>query len=379
MIQLIDKSNCCGCEACAQVCPKGCISMERDAEGFLYPHANADSCIDCGLCEKVCPCLNAKTGKQPIAVYAAVNPDEEIRKDSSSGGVFWMLVKQTIEEGGVVFGAAFDDERMVFHSSAETIEDARKFRGSKYVQSRVDRCYKEVHDYLKQGRKVLFSGTACHIAALKSYLRKEYNNLITVDVVCHGVPSPSIWKEYLKKIGNNKRITFISFRDKTSGWRNYDFYVEYADHSFIRETHNKNLFMRGYLHGLYLRPSCHKCIFKSGKCESDITLGDFWGVEKVLPMMDDNRGVSVVMANTKNGMTQLQNFYSILKELEYEKVVAGNPSIIKATAEPVYRRIFMNHYLNGEGINATVDVLKQMRPSLMKRLLNRAERLFKNL
>lgn len=375
MIKITDKHKCCGCEACAQICPKACISMKRDAEGFLYPYANADICINCGLCEKVCPCLNGKEAKETMAVYAAINPDEEVRKQSSSGGVFWMLVQQTIEEGGVVFGAAFDKEWKVCHSSAETLEEAKKFRGSKYVQSRVNGCYKEAQKALKQGRKVLFSGTACQIAGLKGYLQNDYPNLLTVDVVCHGVPSPGIWRDYLSHIGKGKTFSDINFRDKSTGWRNYDFLVNFTDGSGIKESHNNNLYMQGFLQDLYLRPSCHNCKVKSGKCGSDLTLGDFWGIEKIRPDLDDNQGTSVVLANTLQGKNILKKLSLVLNEVNYDDAISGNPCIIRTTPMPEYRSRFMRKYQNGGGITTISEVLHSLQPSILKRVLRKAKRL----
>lgn len=374
MIQITDKSKCCSCEACEQVCPKACISMEWDAEGFLYPRANEDICIKCGLCEKVCPCLNLKKERQPLGVYAAVNPDVVVRRKSSSGGVFWMLVEQIIEDGGVVFGAAFDKDWMVFHSSADTLEEAKKFRGSKYVQSRMNGCYKEAQSALKQGRKVLFCGTACQIAGLKDYLKKEYNNLVTLDVVCHGVPSPGIWRDYLSHIGKGKKISNINFRDKSTGWRNYDFVVTFTDGSGIKEPHNSNLYMQGFLQNLYLRPSCHNCNFKLGKCGSDLTLGDFWGIEKVRPELDDNQGASVVLVNTLQGKNIFQKLNCVLNEVGYDDAIFGNPCMTKSAPMSEYRFQFMRKYQNGGDIISISDVLRSLQPSVLKRLLRKAKR-----
>lgn len=199
MIDILDKKDCCGCSSCVQRCPKQCITLKEDNEGFLYPIVNKEICISCGLCEKVCPVLSQGEPRKPLKVYAAKNQDEEIRRQSSSGGVFTLLAEQVIREGGVVFGAIFDENWEVKHDFAETIEGLAPFRGSKYVQSRIDDNYKKAERFLNQGRKVLFSGTPCQIAGLKRFLRNEYDNLLTVDFVCHGVPSPGVWRQYLKE------------------------------------------------------------------------------------------------------------------------------------------------------------------------------------
>ena len=368
MINITDKHNCCGCNACGDICPKQAISFKFDNEGFWYPEVDMQKCIDCGMCEKVCPCLNVKEAKQPIRVFAAINPNEGIRMTSSSGGVFWMLVERIIGDGGVVFGAAFDNEWMVCHSSAESLGEAKEFRGSKYVQSRVNGCYKQVQDALKQGRKVLFSGTACQISALKEYIRKDYDNLFTVDVVCHGVPSPGIWNDYIKTLASSKTIKSINFRDKRTGWRNYVFSVQFSDGSELKESHNKNLYMIGFLHDLYLRPSCHSCKFKACSCGSDITLGDFWGIEKLVPEIDDNRGVSIVLINTPKGEEIIKALELSFIEVEYELAIKGNLCISIATPEPKWRTEFMERYEGKDGLKAISIIVKTLRSSLIERI-----------
>lgn len=200
MINIKDKSNCCGCNACVQKCPKQCISMREDDEGFLYPYVDKILCIDCGLCEKTCPVINSKEERKPLNVFAAKKPNDEVRMQSSSGGIFTLLAENVIDEGGVVFGAGFNERWEVVHSFAEKKEDLAKFRGSKYVQSKVGNSYKQAEAFLKQGRKVLYSGTPCQIAGLKQYLRKDYANLLAVDFICHGVPSPGVFRTYLRAI-----------------------------------------------------------------------------------------------------------------------------------------------------------------------------------
>ena len=197
MIQLNSKYDCCGCSACAQSCPKECIIMRADEEGFLYPQIDTDTCINCGLCERVCPVINQSLPQKPHSVYAAKNKNEDIRLKSSSGGLFTLLAERTINNGGVVFGAKFNDDWSVIHDYTETIDGIKIFRGSKYLQSNTNICYKSVRKFLKEGRKVLFSGTPCQIAGLHLFLNKEYPNLTTVDIICHGVPSPLVWHKYV--------------------------------------------------------------------------------------------------------------------------------------------------------------------------------------
>lgn len=198
MISIKDKKACCGCGACVQRCPKQCITLHEDSEGFLYPVADASVCINCGLCEKVCPVINQHTAHEPLQTFAAKNPNEAVRAASSSGGVFTMLAESVIKSGGVVFGAAFDQQWKVVHTCATTIEGLQKFRGSKYLQSQTNNTFREAETYLRQGRQVLYSGTPCQVAGLKKYLRKDYDNLLTLDFICHGVPSPGVFRTYLR-------------------------------------------------------------------------------------------------------------------------------------------------------------------------------------
>ena len=267
MIKILNKQNCCGCSACASVCPKNCISMDTDDRGFLYPIVNVDNCVDCGVCEHVCPYYNQNTPREPLKVYAAINLNEEVRLKSSSGGVFTMLAEATIKSGGVVFGACFNDDWVVVHDYTESIDGLEAFRGSKYVQSKIGDSYKKVQYFLKANRNVLFSGTSCQIAGLKLFLRKDYESLICVDIVCHGVPSPKVWRDYLENVVKRQKgdagkntvlsslndtpvITGISFRDKSTGWKKYGFVIhgksaiEADENSVLASDNSENIIIR---------------------------------------------------------------------------------------------------------------------------------------
>ena len=249
MIQIRDKSKCCGCAACVQRCPKQCISFKKDSEGFLYPEADASLCIECRLCEKVCPILQEPHSHIPKQCYAAINPNEDVRKNSSSGGIFTAIATTVLSEGGVVFGARFDTDWSVIHDHTETLEGLAAFQGSKYLQSRVGNTYQQAEKFLKEGRKVLFSGTPCQISGLHHFLRKEYSNLLTVDFICHGVPSPSVWQQYLletKKQHSIEQITNISFRNKSNGWKKYRFTIEWINHK-----KEKNIFSEFSYQNIY--------------------------------------------------------------------------------------------------------------------------------
>ncbi len=359
MIRIKHKSDCCGCEACVQRCPKRCISLHRDQEGFLYPLVDESICIDCGLCERVCPVINQGEPLKPLVAYAAKNQDESVRLSSSSGGVFTALAEQVIAQGGVVFGARFDESWNVVHDYVETVEGLSAFRGAKYVQSRIGLCFLQAETFLRQGRQVLFSGLPCQIAGLKKFLRKDYDNLITVDLFCHGVPSPMVWERFLEEeiATPHTQLKSISFRDKTSGWKNYSFSYLQEDADGVhlhRMLSAKNLFMRGFLTDLYLRPSCYHCPAKQCKSGSDLTIGDYWGIQQAHPELDDDKGVSAILVNTDKGAAILQAVQQVsLYESTFEKVVKCNPALIKSAQEPTKRSLFFE-LLNQRKISEVV-------------------------
>ncbi len=369
MVTITDKSLCCGCESCVQACPKHCIFFDVDQEGFRYPVVLQEQCINCGLCEKVCPVINQSNAREPLHSYAAKNNCEEERLKSSSGGIFILLAKQTIEDGGVVFGARFDDKWNVVHSYTETIEGIKPFMGSKYVQSRIGDSYIKVRGFLRAGRKVLFSGTPCQIAGLKRFLRKEYDNLLTVDLICHGVPSPAVWQDYLDEIKENARkgentvslplnphisvcdalasrrevgIESIAFRDKRLGWKKFSFALTLAEASAdgkknsvsLSHIHYNDPYFKGFNdYNLYLRPSCMKCPTRDLKSGSDITLADFWGIETLMPELDDDKGISVIMTNTNKGQLMSQSLGIELHSVSFSDIVSRNSSI-KVNSHP---------------------------------------------
>lgn len=367
MIEIKDKKDCCGCHACVTVCAKHCITMQSDEEGFLYPVVDKNACTDCGLCEKVCPVINQSEPRKPLKVYAAKNKNEEIRRQSSSGGIFTLLAEKVIAEGGVVFGARFDENWDVIHSWADTIEGIAAFRGSKYVQSTIGDSYRQAKDFLKQGRKVLFSGTSCQIAGFKKYLRKEWDNLLTIDVVCHGVPSPKIWREFLESL-QLPDIGTISHKDKSTGWRSYSFSVKDTKGKVVyTEKASENKYLSAFVRNLILRPSCFLCPAKDGKSLSDITLADYWGIEYLAPQLDDNKGTSFICCNTQKGVMIVDCLNLISVVADYQKSVPYNSCIVKSTNEPIERLSFWNNYKK-DGIKALPRVEKM---NLLKRIVKR--------
>ena len=380
MVDIKDKTQCCGCEACVQRCPKQCISLVEDAEGFLYPRVDASVCVDCGLCEKVCPVLNQSSEHQPQSVFAAINPDVDTRLSSSSGGIFSALAHAVLSQGGVVFGVCWDkDWRLVF-DCAESESDLARFRGSKYLQAHVGDAYVRAEQFLKSGRQVLFTGTACQIAGLKKYLRRDYDNLLSVDVICHGAPSPKVWRSYLdeqknkieQERGKRYDICAINFRDKSSGWKHYNFLLELknADGRVERfmQPSAQNIFMRGFLRDIYLRPSCYSCPAKSGKSGSDITLGDFWGINVLRPDIDDDRGVSAICLNSAKGVSWFNGLSLEQYPMVYADVCRYNPALVCSVACPFQRAKFFALYGQQSFLSLVNDLT---RITLSRRIINK--------
>lgn len=326
MINILNKSQCCGCSACINICPKKCIRMKRDDEGFEYPIVDSNKCVNCGLCEKVCPVSNAKNNiSQSIKAYVAYSKEENIRLQSSSGGIFSVLAEEILDKKGIVFGAAFDEEFLVHHIGITEKEDLLKLRGSKYLQSSIGTTFGEAKRFLDEGRLVLYSGTACQIAGLKSYLGKEYDNLYTIDVLCHGVPSPKVWKQYLKyqEKQYHSNVDKVFFRKKDTGWKNYSIALLFKDNSHYKTRFHEDIFMKLFLKNICLRPSCHECKFKIIERPSDITLGDCWGIEKYMPDMDDDKGTSIILTHSKKAENILQDIKRrlVIKEAEIDRVL----------------------------------------------------------
>lgn len=384
MIRIHEKKDCCGCSACVQICPKNCICMKPDEEGFLYPCVDENVCIDCGLCEKVCPVINPGEERIPVRTLAVKNRNEEIRFKSSSGGAFSALAIGILDDGGVVFGAKFDKEWNVVHDYIESLDDLHLFQGSKYVQSNIGNTYSLAETFLKMGRKVLFTGTSCQIAGLKRFLLRDYDNLVTADVICHGVPSPMVWRDYLKYIivenkvkgvSSLNDITGISFRSKMTGWRNFSMVITGNNGFRIAEAIDKNLFMRGFLDNLYLRPSCYHCPVRKGRSGSDLSLGDYWGVEESYPDFADNMGVSVVLLyNKEKELLQELDLDCSLIESEYSDSVKWNLCIERSVAETQDRNIFWNEY-DAYGLDAIRRIIFKNTPFILKRIVSKVRHL----
>lgn len=349
MIQIIDKKNCSGCHACYYVCPKNCISMEEDSEGYLYPVIDKSICIDCGLCEKKCLILNngKKQKNEFIGAYACYCKDDEIRKQSSSGGIFTLLADYILDNNGVVFGAIYDEDFNVVHDYIEDKDSIYKFRGAKYLQSVIGENFKAVKKFLGERRFVLFSGTPCQIDGLIEFLGREYSNLLCVDIVCHGVPSKKIWNLYKNSISNSKSVTSVNFRDKNKSWEEYNLKIEYKDGSEFNQLAKDNLYMQGFINDFYLRPSCYDCKSKGISRRSDITLGDFWGIDNVMPELNDQKGTSVVIIQSSKGKEIFEKITDRIKvcEVNIKEVIKYNKSIVESPIKSDKRDRFF-YYIN---------------------------------
>ena len=356
MIKINKKEDCCGCKACAQVCPKKCISFFDDSlEGYAYPQVDHSLCIDCHACERVCPMLNSAASRVPMRVLSSYAPDSRIRQSSSSGGIFTLLAQDVISRGGSVFGAVFTGNfRSVRHIEIRDIDSISMLRGSKYIQSDVGNAYVLVRERLKRGIPVLFSGTPCQSHALRLFLGKKYadsSDLLIVDVICHGVPSPETWKSYLKWRIGDKHILGVNFRDKEeNGWRSYNVSITIRDNADdgdedkilkIGECFKTDLYMRSFLSNVNLRPSCYHCPSKCGKSGSDITLGDFWGI---MPAPGDEAGISQVLIRTAKGTEVFDSLHINAEIHDYSEVLINNPSESESSIEPLRRAQFWKYY-----------------------------------
>ncbi len=360
MIRITKKENCSGCAACFSVCKVNGIKLSYDEEGFLYPEVDAQKCIGCGACLSVCPIttpLNIEE-KIPLA-YAVVSKNDEIRAESSSGGAFSHFAEVIIASGGVVFGAAFDEAFDVAHIGVDTLDGIEKLRGSKYVQSKIGNSYIEVEKYLISGIPVLFTGTPCQIAGLKGFLKKEYDNLLCQDIICHGVPSPEVWRTYLQEKSKQRRaaIRNVSFRNKRISWRQYSLQIEFENGKAYTIWHKKDGYMRSFLENFILRPSCFECKFKTVNRIADITLADLWGAHTIAPELDDNKGTSLVILHTDKG----RRFFEKIKEhcyvqsIDLNAAISHNLSMVKSEDKNENREVFMRTF-NEQGLKKAINL-----------------------
>lgn len=346
--------------------------MEMDEEGYKYPIVNESACINCNLCEKVCPLLC----KLPIAsdfkrlAYAVQNREEDIRLSSSSGGAFFSLAKQVINDNGVVYGCRFDDDFNVIHSCASTLEELSKFKGSKYVQSNIEGCFQRIKEQLGQNILVLFSGTPCQVSGLKSYLKKDYSNLVTIDLVCHGIPSPGLWKKFLAylKAHYKSEITAISFRDKKYGYSGSSMSVAFANGKIKYNSRHIQFYKKLYFQDINSRPSCFNCQFKTVNRISDITIYDCWSMNQLDANFDDDKGTTWVIIQSEAGLKYFNGVRDELNVVDSDISTAisldGKLAVTSTTPNPRRKQFFEDN------VNASLEeLINKYHPVTIKYIL----------
>ena len=391
------KEKCCACGACVNVCPKQAISMIEDEYGYYYPQIDAEKCVGCGACKKVCAYQSPNEENRPIEAYAAINKNDAQKLISASGGLFAAFATKVINDGGIVFGSALErigEELIPHHIAVDNMADLSKLQGSKYVQSSTEFTFKEVLEQLKTGRTVLYSGTPCQIAGLKGFLRNDFDNLILVDLICHGVPSARFFNDYLKlvkKRKNWKEVTGYSFRDKKKGWgmncridavktdgERFSFYTP------ARLASYNTLF----LDGLTYRKNCYTCKYASKNRPGDITIGDYWGITNEHPEIigkdgfDEKDGISCMIANTEKGVKICKEMGMYIEQRlsVYEKVAKMNKQLNEPSVFSPKRDKIMDIYKNEgyEGVEALYKE-KYRKQRVIHWVFNKLPRSFRNI
>jgi len=373
MIELCSRDACTGCGACQNICPKACIEMVEDEEGFLFPSINHNKCISCNLCREVCPILS----KNMVNYQHEINPktfacwinDDAIRLRSSSGGIFSAIAINVLKKSGVVFGAAFDENMSLNHIAVEKIEDLEKLRRSKYIQSKIGNTLKQARDFLDSGRLVFFVGTPCQIAGLNQFLKKDYKNLITADFICHGVPSPGVFSEYVKYLESieGDRLIDINFRDKRKGWSS-GFFVKakFKNGKTQNLSGYRNSFIYGFSKNYFLRKSCYDCKFKAMPRQADITLGDFWGIQNEYHK-ESFKGISCLLINSKKGNYIIDDLkkYATFNLESFLKVKKRNKNLYSSCSMPAEREYFFKDF---NKVAFSVLIKKYLTPPLTIRI-----------
>ncbi len=352
MIQITDKEKCCGCTACYSICPKKCIEMKPDEEGFLYPVVNTDQCVGCGACDKVCPVQNTtvKTDSEKKS-YIARAREEEIVLTSSSGGLFTPIANYVLNQNGVICGATFDDDFDVVHKcldSSSRQDELKKYRGSKYVQSYMGDNYKLIREELINNKLVCFSGTPCQVAGLKKYLNKEYDNLLTVDLVCHGTPSPKVWTKYLEYQKNKHKASVedISFRNKTFGYHSGTMRISFDNGKNYYGSARVDFMLKAFFKGISSRPCCYTCAFKNTHHVSDLTIYDCWHPHDLVQgLIDDDKGYTNVIVQSTKGEELLRRLQDrlVIYEVDTQKAIQLDGVMINNSAKKhIHRDQFFN-------------------------------------
>lgn len=379
MLEVIEKDKCCGCSACFSACGHQAITMQLDSEGFEYPIINQEACVDCGLCQSVCPVLQYENRKD-IRVknsdvqigFSARNKNFSQRLLSSSGSIFPPIAEWILDNDGLVVGAAYDNDFNVVHKFVESKDELCALQGSKYLQCKADNdTFKNIRNELKAGRKVLYSGMACQVEGLKSFLRKDYANLYTIDLICMGIPSYVVWQKYLSAFFGGEKIKSINFKEKSIGWDTFTFRVD-TDKRIFKERGMHNLYLRSMFLSWNMRPSCFQCPFKKAKRISDFTLADAWGVFHNTPEINDNKGLSSVIVHSNKGL----ELWNILKDkidsvqVSIDDIAAGNRNLITNKPQTGDRKLFFET-LNVNSKEAFLNLCSIRKAPLKQRIKNK--------
>ena len=339
-----NKAECSGCSACQQICGHGSISMQADEDGFLFPVKDLTTCVDCGLCEKVCPFVKPDYNNPLTDAYAAMAKAPEERAMSSSGGLFYLIAKRVIEQGGIVYGAILDENMQVRHAHAESLAELTPLRGSKYVQSNLDDTYRQIRSNLREGRLVYFTGVGCQVAGLKSFLIKQYDNLITSDLVCHGVPNQKLFDEHIAYLQKRYKGTVVDykFRDNKK-WGGCEIvYIQHkSGHIKVHTlpTYDLSPYLYSFMYSMTVRMSCYSCPFAKTPRQGDITLADYWGAQVYFPELDHSKGISLVTVNTPKGDEIIKNIESelIIEKSNIKEASHYNGNLVHNTEMPPIR------------------------------------------
>ncbi len=355
MVEILEHEKCTGCAACYTICPHKAITMQFDNEGFEYPIINKDVCINCGLCQKVCPVLQYNNRHPQRCAnndaqkgFAARNNNYSQRLISSSGSIFPPIAEWILDKGGIVVGTAYDEFFNAKHLIINSKEKLSEIQGSKYLQCKADNTtYKIIRKELNKGQLVLYSGMACQVEGLKSFLQKKYDNLYTIDLICMGIPSPIIWQRYLKTFFVGEKILNVNFKEKSIGWDSFCFYVKTNKREF-RECGMENLYLQSMFRSWNMRPSCFHCPFKKEKRFSDFTLADCWGAYKLVPEINDNKGLSSVIVHSKKAFELWKQLKERIdyREISIDEIAAGNTNLIQNKAQSGNRELFYNMLKN---------------------------------